>query len=94
MLDAAPGEDVAYLWPENLDAWRHWCGVQTQWRVGVAGRTGLDYAAVCAYLALHEPAAERQRDHLAGIQAAEWASLQVWADQRDADAARAEFDRR
>jgi len=90
VLDGAQDADQAYLWPENVDAWRHWCGVQTQWRTGVQGRTGLDYAAVCAYLALHEPDAERQREHLAGIQAAEWASLQVWADQREKEAARAE----
>lgn len=89
MLDAAPNEELAYLWPDNVDTWRHWCSLQTQWRYGTDGRTGLDYAAVCAYLALHEPAAERRREHLAGIQAAEWASLEVWAEQRAAEAARA-----
>lgn len=77
-----------------MDTWRHWCAVQTQWRVGMAGRTGLDYAAVCAYLQLHAPEPERQREHLAGIQAAEWASLQVWADQREEQARRAEPGRR
>lgn len=54
----------------------------------MAGRTGLDYAAVCAYLALYEPDAATQREHLAGIQAAELASLHVWAEQREAQAAR------
>lgn len=87
MLDAAPPAEL-YLWPENVATWRHWCAVQTQWRVGMAGRTGLDYAGVCAYLALQEPDAATQRDHLAGIQAAELASLHVWAERREAQAAR------
>ena len=87
-LDAAPAE-VAYLWPDCADTWRHWCALQTQWRVGAAGRTGLDYTAVCAYLALHEPDPQAQRDHLAGLQAAEWASLEVWAEQRERQDARA-----
>lgn len=54
----------------------------------MGGRTGLDYTAVCAYLALQEPDAAAQREHMAGIQAAELASLHVWAEQREAQAAR------
>lgn len=88
MLDGKAAEQVLYLWPENADTWRHWCAVQTQWRVGMSGRTGLDYAGVCAYLTLHEREPDAQRAHLAGIQAAELASLHVWAEQREAQAAR------
>ncbi len=32
--------------PECRDAWRLWQAAQTQWRVGMAGATGLDYVAV------------------------------------------------
>lgn len=39
-----------YLWPENLLAWNLWHRLQTQWRVGMAGREGLDYAGVSTYL--------------------------------------------
>lgn len=37
-----------HLWPEHLDALRLWIGVQTQWRHGFDGPTGLDYAGVRA----------------------------------------------
>lgn len=83
--DAGP---VAYLWPCNVPAWQAWQGVQTQWRVGMAGATGLDYAGVCAYLAELglAPGSPERRDTFAGIQAAEAATLDVWA-QRMADEA-------
>lgn len=35
--------DDVELWPENWPAWRLFLQVCTQWRVGVAGATGLDY---------------------------------------------------
>ncbi len=79
-----PTEREAYLWPDNVQAWACWVGVQTQWRTGMAGATGLDYAGVRAYL--HEqPDIEREArpDIFRGIQAAERATLEVWADQRE-----------
>ncbi|MBL8351197.1 MAG: DUF1799 domain-containing protein [Burkholderiaceae bacterium] len=46
---AAPaGEPEFHLWPEHLAALELWVGVQTQWRHGFAGATGLDYAGVRA----------------------------------------------
>ncbi|WP_343591906.1 DUF1799 domain-containing protein [Paracidovorax wautersii] len=38
------------IWPECVDAWNHWMALQTQWRMGMDGATGLDYAGVRAYL--------------------------------------------
>jgi hypothetical protein len=34
------------VWPENWEAVQVWMRAQTQWRVGMAGVTGLDYAGV------------------------------------------------
>ncbi len=31
------------IWPENHLAWRLFCDLSTQWRIGMAGATGLDY---------------------------------------------------
>jgi len=31
------------VWPENVAVYRLFCDLQTQWRVGMAGPTGLDY---------------------------------------------------
>lgn len=52
----------------------------------MAGATGLDYAGVRAYLD-EQPDIERDArpDIFRGIQAAERATLDVWADQRDRD---------
>lgn len=71
------------MWPENLEAWNHWAQVQSQWRVGMSGRTGLCYAGVRAYLdeCGVTPGPERQ-DLFAGIQACEAAALEVWAEKQ------------
>lgn len=70
-----------YLWPCNLAAWQHWQGVQTQWRTaGMGGATGLDYAAVRAYLDEHTLAGQERQDIFTGICAAERATLQAWAE--------------
>lgn len=86
MLDAAvaPADsgDV-YLWPCNVTAWHCWCAVQTQWRAGFNGATGLDYAAVLGYLqTVARQRGRRLRDVFQAIQAAERAVLDVWADRR------------
>lgn len=78
-----------YLWPCNVQAWQCWCDLQTQWRVGVAGATGLDYAGVRAYLDEEGLAGDSRRDVVAGIRAAERAALEVWAQQRERDRDRA-----
>jgi hypothetical protein len=79
-------EQLVYLWPCNLAAWHCWCDLQTQWRTGVGGATGLDYASVHAYLQAayaHDPLQPQAlRDTFAGIRAAERATLEVWAEQR------------
>jgi Phage related hypothetical protein (DUF1799) len=36
------------LTPDAQDAWRLFQLAQTQWRVGMAGATGLDYAGIAA----------------------------------------------
>lgn len=86
----AAGE-VVYLWPENLTAWRCWQGVQTQWRVGMAGATGLDYAGVVAYLDEEQRRGRLRRRERAGVwtavRAAEAAVLQVWSQQQQKKAA-------
>jgi hypothetical protein len=35
--------EAAEVWPEHERAWRLFNALQTQWRVGMAGPTGLDY---------------------------------------------------
>lgn len=83
LLDQPDGERVAYLWPDNVAAWNCWHGVQTQWRVGMGGATGLDYAGVRAFLDEQQLAGDERREVFAGIQACERATLDVWAEQRE-----------
>lgn len=80
--NAEPAEH--YLWPDNLRAWQLWCAAQTQWRAGMGGRTGLDYAGVRALLDEEglEPGDER-RDIFTGIRACEAAVLEVWHEQAE-----------
>lgn len=80
--DAQAGNTI-YLWPECVEAWGHWNQLQTQWRVGVAGSTGLDYSGVRAYLdeCGIEPGPERQ-ELFSCIRACEVATLDAWAEQR------------
>ena len=83
LLDRQEPERVAYLWPDNVRAWSCWQGVQTQWRVGMGGATGLDYAGVRAFLDEQQLAGDERREVFAGIQACERATLDVWAEQRE-----------
>lgn len=78
---AASAVEEIDLWPCNLQAWQCWQGVQTQWRVGMAGRTGLDYAAVLAYLrAAHGLRGAELREVFDGLQGCELAVLELQAE--------------
>jgi hypothetical protein len=80
---AEPPQQTAYLWPCNVLAWQCWQSVQTQWRTGPAGATGLDYAGALAHLqTAHRLRGKQLRTVWAGITAAEAATLEVWAQQR------------
>lgn len=43
-------EEEFELWPENVEALSVFMKLQTQWRYGMAGITGLDYSGVLAVL--------------------------------------------
>ncbi|OWW18408.1 DUF1799 domain-containing protein [Noviherbaspirillum denitrificans] len=43
-------EEEFALWPECVENFNLWLQVQTQWRVGVNGKEGLDYGSVVAYM--------------------------------------------
>lgn len=75
-------QHTEYLWPECVPIWHAWQAVQTQWRTGVAGATGLCYAGVRAWLAECGPEDKTERrEWWACLQAAERATLEVWAQQ-------------
>jgi len=71
-----------HLWPCNFRVWKLWLAVQTQWRSGMAGRTGLDYAGVRVAVDRHMPRRERGEafDALCSM---ERAALRAWGEQRE-----------
>lgn len=71
------------LWPENERAWAVWHDVQTQWRSGVGGISGLDYAGVRAWIDELGLTPEDRRDVWSGIRACERAVLEVHAEPRE-----------
>lgn len=79
-----PKPDLCYLWPDNVDTFNTWQQLQTQWRVGMSGATGLDYTAVVAYL--RDVAGIKKKDlpeRFAEIRAMEVATLNEWAKLQD-----------
>lgn len=85
-MHAAQTDEVAYLWPCNTTAWLCWQAVQTQWRIGMGGATGLDYAAVLAHLrAIVGLQGKPLRRVFSAIQAAEAEVLQFWSESRESE---------
>lgn len=46
------GDTRFALWPENEDAINLFCSISTQWRVGMAGPTSLDYNVLFTLMGL------------------------------------------
>lgn len=70
-----------------MGTWAIWQRIQTQWRIGVNGREGLDYAGITTYL--RDVLRVKQRGFAATfgeIQAMESAALEEWAKQREKSA--------
>lgn len=67
--------DPVDVWPANWEAFCLFADLETQWRVGIGGATGLDYTAVVSMMDLHEVPRERRRELLADLQVMEKAAL-------------------
>lgn len=77
--DAAAPADMCYLWPCNLPTWNLWHRLQTQWRVGMDGKSGLDYGAVAVYMG--QVACVRRKEFaktFSALQTMERAALAAW----------------
>ncbi|HEY0860667.1 MAG TPA: DUF1799 domain-containing protein [Pseudoxanthomonas sp.] len=55
-------DDEFGVWPDNVLAFNTFVAMQTQYRVGIAGATGLDYAALPAVLSLIGVPADEHTD--------------------------------
>jgi hypothetical protein len=84
--DSCDSEQTYYIWPECIPVWNVWHRLQTQWRIGMQGREGLDYVSVIAYL--RDVARIKTRDFaetFACLQAMERACLVEWEKQQAKD---------
>lgn len=63
------------MWPENWPAFELFADMRTQWRVGMAGPTGLDYLALFALMDFREVPRDERRQMLDDIQTMEAAAL-------------------
>ena len=80
---AAAPQRTFYLWPENRQAFELWTALQTQWRIGMEGATGLAYEGVQAELALGRWGHKRHRRRLySAVKCMERAALEAWATLR------------
>ena len=57
-------------------------GMMTQWRTGMNGPTGLDYATLPAMLRLYEVPDAQHRDVFEAIRVLEDEALTIWANER------------
>lgn len=81
--DEAPAEVKEFhLLPECVPVFDLWCMVQTQWRVGFEGRTGMDYGAVEAYMRMSHNPLRRDPTTIHCLRVMEHAVLDVYAEQR------------
>jgi len=80
------------LAPENETAWKLWNSLQTQWRIGFSGATGLDYQAVD--MVARVQGIRLDRVMLEKIQALEGAQLKRWAEIRTENREKGEADGR
>ena len=74
-------EDDMEVWPENWPALELFSALGTQWRVGMAGATGLDYTAIMAVMDLQNTAPEDRRGLFDDVRVMERAALQMMAEQ-------------
>lgn len=78
-----PKEPTFRILAELESTVRAWLALQTQWRVGMAGATGLDYNVIEPTLRLLGLPTTDWPEIFEGLQLMERETLRVWAKQRD-----------
>jgi hypothetical protein len=72
-----------YLWPENVEIWKLFQALRTQWNIGVGGPTGLDYVNVEVVLRKWRVKRSDEWDVFSKIQVMERAMLDAWGEKRN-----------
>lgn len=75
-------QDEFWLWPENEEVFWIWAGLQTQWTIGMAGATGLNYTGVESDLRMRGISKKKREPIYLLIKHMEQATLDEWASKR------------
>lgn len=70
-------DTAALVWPENVPAVNAFIAMSTQWRTGMAGVTGLDYAALPPVLEMTAVARDEWPDVFDGVRTMEAEALRL-----------------
>lgn len=70
------------LWPEHLAPFELFCAMLTQWRMGMAGPVGLDYAVLPWVADQLRFSARKLREAFRGLQAMERVALAIMAERQ------------
>jgi hypothetical protein len=73
-VEEASGPPVE-VWPDNIPTISVFIAMSTQWRVGMAGATGLDYGALPAVMRLTGISAADRAEVFEGVRTMEDAAL-------------------
>jgi hypothetical protein len=73
---------VTPVWQVNEMSFGVFVALQTQWRIGMGGPTGLDYGAVPVVLDLYQVATDERRRVFDDVRVMEAEALKVFADGR------------
>jgi len=76
-------EELVEVWPENWRSYALFSFMRTQWRVGMAGATGLDYGPLHRKMDRMGLAPDDYDDLEADIQTMEYAALGAMNDRED-----------
>ena len=76
----AKDNDEFELYPENIEAWQVFNACATQWRIGMAGATGLDYAALESVLRLQRIKTKHHPDVFWRVQRIERGALNAMSE--------------
>jgi len=79
---AAIVADELGIWPENWPVLRVFLAMQTQWRMGMAGPTGLDYSALPVVEGRLGLGKKTQRRVFPALQIMEGEALKVFSEKR------------
>jgi hypothetical protein len=74
---------IVPVWPENRTAVVAFLALRTQWRVGMAGRTGLDYQAIPITLDLLEIPREQHKSVFRDLRMLEAGALEEMHNSKD-----------